>query len=359
MTITEYPMVHPITFMSNPLIQHIANETQWTLSDNEKRPINARQFLDEGLVYNAKFDKGHPLVTLPELDANEDLQAVNRAYRLHARDNRVIVIDVEPSAPQTMIEEAKQFPAHLTEMSRNGGVHLLILVPEDMIDDTNRYMFDDLSVFKEPVPKPEAGEKERSAYFEVIFNDHYITFTKKLLTEKPFADFVNNQNDRANLKSFLDNIVKLDEKKKKERELAKQYRINMLSNMVSEEKQELIESFIETSAFSIISDQVEDKNASDFGGDHSRFEMSIANTIAYHTIRIHRLSKGTFHLDKYHRKLNEQDLIYTIYLILKDHAPYREKHDEDRDGLPWLLYTSKRAYEYTKAKEAERKKKKK
>ncbi|MCC2248940.1 hypothetical protein JUJ52_03075 [Virgibacillus sp. AGTR] len=356
MYMSQYPMVHPLTFAQNPLIHHLSGDPYWTVSDDNKRPVNARILLDTGNVYNARFDGEWPLVTLDKLDADQNLQAVNRAYRLRARENRVIAIDVEPNAPESMKQEVLEFPSHFTELSKNGGVHLLILVPEDLINQENRYMFDELSVFKEPVPKPEdPKEKPRDAYFEVLFNDHFVTFTKRMLTQKPCIDYNQNPEAKEKLAGFLNNIVQMDKQRKKEREVAKQYRIGMMKNLIDEDKEKTIESFISIKPFEEAKEQAKNKTVSDFGEDYSRYEMSVANGIAFHTIRVHKLAKDTQSFRKMARSLTEQDLAYAIYLLLKSVIPYREKHDETRDGLPWLLFTSKRAYEFVKAQNAKRK----
>ncbi|MGX1195821.1 hypothetical protein [Metabacillus sp. SLBN-84] len=353
----QFQMVHPAIFSQNPLIQHLTQDPYWTVSDDHKRPVNARILLDTGSVYNVKFDGEWPLVTLQELDADLNLQAVNRAYRLRARENRVIAIDVEPDAPDAMKQDALAFPAHYTELSKNGGVHLLILVPEDLITQENRYMFEDLSVFKEPVPKPDdPSVKARGAYFEVLFNDHFVTFTKRMLTNKLCIDYNQDSAAKEKLREFLDGIVKMDKQRKKERELAKQYRIGVMKSLVDEEKEKTIQSFLAIKPFEKAREQAASKSASDFGEDYSRYEMSVANGLAFHVIRLHDLAKDTISLRKMADSLIEQDLAYAIYLLLKEVAPHREKHDETRDGLPWLLFTSKRAYEYVKAQNAKRKK---
>lgn len=353
----DFPMVHPLTFKQNPLIRKLASEENWTLSDIQKRPINARAYLVSGMIYNAKFDGENPLVTLDELDNDPNLQAVNRAYRLKARENRVIAVDIEPEAPEMMKLQALNMPAHYTELSTNGGVHLLIQVPEDIITDENRYMFDDLAVMKEPVPKdPVTDKQERGAYFEVIFNDHFITFTKRMLTTKPCVDYNQDPQAKSQLKAFIDNITLLDRKRKEERELAKKFRIQMIEGMVDDEKRAHIERFINMKPFEQVRRQASEKDVSDFGGDDSRYEMSVAGSIAFHVIRIHKLAKDTLSFQDMANALTEQDLVYSIYLILKDVIPYRDKHDEDREGLSWLLFTAKKAYEYIKAQNAKRRK---
>lgn len=228
----------------------------------------------------------------------------------------------------------------------------MILVPDDCITDKNRYMFDDLSVFKEPVPK----ENPREAYYEVLFNDHYVTFTKKMDTAKPVTNFNEDTAAKARLVGFLETIAKLDEERKEERELAKQYRIEFANNYLSEEKQEVVEKFIGLSPFDAPKQQAMAKSASEFGDDESRYEMSVANGFASNVLKIHGLLKDTISYRDMANSLTEQDLVYAIYLLLREQVPYRGKHDEDRDGLPWLLYTSKRAYEYILAQRSKNKK---
>lgn len=352
----DFEMVHPNTFRANPLIAFLADDPWWTMSDNEKRPIHAKNFLETGYVHNVKFDGEHPLVTLHALDADPNLDAVNRAYRLRARENRVMMIDVEPSAPDAMKEEVLAFPAHYTELSKNGGVHLLIRVPDDLINDENRYLFDDLAVFKEPVPKDYQGKQSRQAHYEVILNDHFITFTKKMDVAKPVADFVHDDEQREKLKGFLANIVALDADRKHERERAKAYRVQLLEDSLDETKQADVKAFLKLRVFDTAREQAGEKSPDDYGGDNSRYEMGVANSLANQVIRNHRLALDTVSFRDLAGRLGEQELIYATYLLLEEIAPYRDKHDEERDNLPWLLYTAKRAYEFMKAQNAKRNK---
>lgn len=350
-----FPIVHPIVFKQNPLIQKLATDENWTLSNVDKLPINAREFLSTGYIYAVRFDQSeNPLVTLNELDANPNLQAVNRAYRLKARKNRVIAIDVEPDAPLEMKQQALDMPAHYTELSTNGGVHLLIEVPEDLITDRNRYLFQDISVIKEPLSKEEIAQ--RHPYYEVMFNDHFITFTKRMHPTKPCVDYNQNPKAKEQLRAFLENLVLLDEKRQQERELAKKYRVEFEKNAITDEKRELIQRFIEMKGIQQGVQKAQEKRCDSFNGDESAYEMSVANTLAYYVLKIHSMSKNTQSFRDLADALGEQELIYTIYLLSKDVLPYRPKHDEDRNGLPWLLYTAQQAYAYVKAKNEERRK---
>ena len=359
--IPDAPMVHPSVFSQNPLIASMAQDANWTMSDMEKRPINARTFIDTGILENYTYDSIDPLVTLPELDSDPNLQAVNRAYRLKARQNRIIAVDVEPEAPLDMKLESLNMPAHFTELSMNGGVHLVIQVPEDCINDENRYMFDDLSVVKEVIPNDPATNKpyQRPAFYEVILNDHFVTFTKRMIVDKPCVDYNADPAAKEQLQRFLANLVSMDKERKKERELAKKFRIEMAEGKhLDPEKKQAIDRFIGLRFFDVAKQQAHEKQLSDFGEDSSRYEMAVANGIAYHTVKNINLAEDTISFRDLALSLSETEIIHAIYLLLRDVVPYREKHDEDREGLPWLLFTSKRAYEYVKAQNAKRQKEK-
>lgn len=335
-----YPMVHPLTFIQYPIIQYIANDKRWTVSDTNKRPINAKELLESGNIYGARDES--ELVTLYELDNNPNLQAVNRTYRLQARHNNVIMIDVEPEASNELKNQAFYFPAHYTELSTNGGVHLLIAVPQDLINDENRYLFEELSVFKEPVPK----EENRPSYFEVLFNDHYITFTKRAIIDKASVDYNTNPQAKQQLANFLNNIVQLDKERKEKRELAKSYQIDMFEESISKEKKEQIQKFINIRHLDPVKQRAIERDIGMYNEDLSRYEMAVATGIVGGVLRTSNLARTTITYRDMLSTFTEQDYVYASYLIMKDIIPYRDKHEEYRDGLPWLMYICREAYTY-------------
>ena len=56
-------------------------------------------------------------------------------YRLSALENRVMMIDIEPKEDDNVLLWWSRFPAHYAETSKNGGLHLLLQVPEEFITD--------------------------------------------------------------------------------------------------------------------------------------------------------------------------------------------------------------------------------
>lgn len=345
-------MIDPLTFRNVPIINYLSTDKRWTVSDKDKRPINAKKLLETGDLFGAREES--ELVTLIDLDNDPNLQAVNRTYRLNARHNNIIMIDVEPEASNEMKNFAYFFPAHFTELSMNGGVHLLIHVPDDCITDDNRYMFTDLSVFKEPIPDGE----NRPAHYEVLFNDHYVTFTKKAVMEKPSVDFDTDLEAKAKLVNFLDEIVKLDKERKNNRELAKQNQIDIFEESITDEKHKQIVKFTEIRHLDTIKQRAMNRSLEDYGGDHSRYEMSLATAVAGGIWRTSNIAKTTVSYRDILSTFTDQDYVYAVYLIIDDVIPHRNKHDEYRDGLPWLMYIARNAYSYIVSQEKERKEQK-
>lgn len=347
-TADAVPQVHEDYFMQHPIIRKLAHEEHWTVSDKDKQPVHARILLAEDVLHNAHWRDGNPLVALTALDANPNLAFVNRAYRLHARDNRVIAIDVEPHASPEMKQMVWDFPGHLRELSRNGGIHLLIEVPEDCIDDANRYLFDDLAVFKEPIP---AGVKAKSTY-EVLFNDHYITFTKKLGFHKEPTDFAQDPAAKAKLKGFLDNLVRLDAERREQRELMKQHRAELEEGKMTPELKSALTMLLELPPIEVARESVSQKTLDDYGGDASRYESSVASSYAHHIMRAHKMALEAISYRDQALLLGENELIRGVYELLTDTVEYRPKHDEEREGYPWLLYVARNSYTYVKSQKA-------
>lgn len=341
---------HEDIFRQNPLIDKLKDEEAWTVSSNDKRPLHAPTLIRTMELENAHWNNGSPLVALTALDAVPELGFVNRAYQLRARENRVIAIDVEPHASVEMKHEVWNFPGHMRELSRNGGIHLLIEVPEECIDDASRYLFESMSVFKEPVPK---GEKRKSAY-EVLFNDHYITFTKRMGFHMAPTDFANEPEAKLRLKGFIDSLVALDAERRVQRELMKQHKAELDAKAVTPEMRELFDAFLALPPMLDARERAQEKTIDDAGGDASKFETIVANGIAYHALRARRMALETIMFRHIGEQMGDNEIIRVMYLLLQDIIPYRPKHDEEREGNPWLLFVAHNSFTFVKSQRSRR-----
>ena len=339
----QYTQKHNNELMKYPIIQKIATEKQWTISDKKKRPVDAVHLLATYEVRNARvLDDPYPLVSLHDINKDPNFDWTNRAYRLHAQNNRVIAVDVEPSASPEVKQFAKDFPSHFTEISKNGGVHLIIEVPEDLINDENRYLFE-TTVIKTP-----------DGTMELILNDHYITFTKKIVGDKPIADFINNQSDREKLASFLKNMVIIDADAKERRELAKEIAVEFNNDNIHHD---LIESLLSSPFFVNIINRQKEKSAESFNHDLSRYETSISTACAGQVYRFAvKTLPSTIALKQKYDIMTENDWIYMVYKMVQFIVPEREKHYEYRENLPWLLYVTKGSWTYIRSVEEQKNK---
>lgn len=340
----QYPQFSTDTLMKYQIIQKIADDERWTISDKKKRPVDAKHLLETYEVRHARvYDDPYPLVNLHKLNADENLAETNRAYRLQAQNNRIIIIDIEPKASVELRQFALDFPAHLTEISTNGGVHLMIELPEKVITPENEYILTS-TVIKSP-----------DDTFEIICNDHYITFTKKFVLDKPAADYINNEDDFKRLESFLANIVEMDAEAQENRELKKQMAIEFDDSDINLEG---IEKLLDSTSFIDFMDRQSEKSPKDFNNDQSRYEGSVATACAGHVFRFVQNLEDTQVLKHTFAHFTENDWIYAAYLMTKFVIPEREKHLEIRDGLPWLLYNAQSGWTFIRAKEEQKKNKK-
>lgn len=323
-------------FMNYPIIQSIANDTEWTCSDNEKRPIDAHALLANGAIKMAYlFGDTYPLTTLHKLNESSDLDMVNRTYRFQSHKNRIIMIDVEPSASEDIRAAAAAFPAHYSEISMNGGVHLLIQVPEALINDDNKYIFETTVL------------KDDSGSFEYIFNNHYATFTKKIIMDKAIADFENNPSDRAMLEQLLASIVNMDRHNKQIREEARRMKNEFNTDNIHTREAQQIVKLVATKKFI---EKQRTKTYQEYNNDVSRYEMNVLSaSVGYVERFLTVVINETVTLQDYFKNMNDSDTIYTAYLIAQQILPERDKHHEFRSGMPYLLYSAQRALSYIRA----------
>lgn len=351
------PQQPPHVFASNPLIAKIATDESWSVSDKNKVPVNFRRLQETGSVINAKLNE-NPFVTLHTIDKDPNFDMVNRMYRLSALENRVMMIDIEPKEDDNVLLWWSRFPAHYAETSKNGGLHLLLQVPEEFITDENSYIFDTLVQIKE-------NNRGTSEY---LFNRHNITFTKKMFN-KPQPDFRKGTNDGNWLEWLLDHLVEIDKEAKEKRlqiETAPDFdednlNINYINQQLSKPENAPMRGYmfhdvIMTKQFT---DNLLDPSQKP---DHSAREYS-------NLLKIHRqliktanslikqdeaMNSDYYETSDHSREMTANDFIYLAYLFAKELIPYRDKHEEYRHGLPWLLYQSQQAYYYIKYKDQEK-----
>lgn len=316
-------------FNDNPLIKQMANTKLWTWSRPDKKPVASELFIKENRLSLYFYDKQksvtHNLVTLPEMDQHPKLKNINRAYRLCAADNGIMVLDIEPKATQDTINMLLQLPIQYLERSMHNGYHALLRLPDDYLNDPAIVQMLNLTVIK-------FKEKE----FEVLLNRHFVTFTKKICNiPKPNPS-------KEYLKSFVNLLVDSSKTSQKMHQKGNQIKAQLSqTNKLSDVAQKLTQ-IVDRD---YINNHVASLSVSDFNDDDSVYEYNVIIRVAGHII--HELKsnpelKDYLIADGY----TISDLIYATTSIAENIIPPRAKHDTQRDGLPYLVYVATSAINY-------------
>lgn len=320
-------MISILEFTKNKVISKIAKEERWTVSTKDKMPIDAKHLLEKKRIRPASFEEGNPLVTLHELNEDPNLNWTNRAYRLNAANNNVIMIDVEPIASESAKQFFRSFPCHYMEVSMSGkGLHLLIEVPKDLIDEENEYIFKRLVVLK---------KKEKD--IEILLNNHYVTFTRNTIPHIK-ANFENNELHKKILKNFLDSLVAYDLKNKKEREKANKLQSKIITG-------DIADIALANAMIYSLAEVPFEKTPEDYDNDLSRYDIA---TASFYSGRIFEVLK------RLNKKMTISDIIYMVYKLTKKFLPHRDKYNTKRKNMPYLYYITKEAVSYIIDEEKEK-----
>lgn len=336
-------------WFENETIAALAEKQNWTFSErNTKRPIDLFELLSKGRLRGVSNYSQNPCRTLKELMLFFPGAKGNFAYRLNGKVDKLCVLDIESSCPEDVKQEfIDTLPYLYGEISMSGkGVHLVFPLPEDILE-------------KYPDAYNKIVLKSKDKTFEILIK-HWVTFTgyqlnnpvntncdenafrelfEKLASEQ--VSFVRKNINASDMRPDLETTYsrmngRLTYKKFKEKRV-EQY----VKNLVNPE--------CKTPPCSY-------KALNDLNGDKSAYEYRIFATI-YQAI-IAKIDEINGYM-KAHKKVfqeipylypTEEELVWTTYEIalvfldlpedltpFKDFVP-REKHEQARNGLPWLLY---------------------
>ncbi len=289
-------------FYENEFIKSISGNACWSVSDNNKVPINMRALIDEQKIYGARFDDNqNPCTTLDEIITNIP-NVSNHAYYLDSIVSDFVVLDVEPKCPDAIKQELLNLPYIYGEISMSGhGYHLVFPLPESIKDY--------------PAAQTKPALKDDNGYYEILLN-HWVTFTRKMIPlsngTNDFTTIFNNLASQA--KAVTRNDISFDDEKPDD--------IPYMDELVS-----------------ILMKQHYNKTLSDFpregtqtGYDNSTYEYAHIGFISYKLSQLLNVSKYKEH------EYTDTEKAWIIYSVASDVIPHRAKHDEERNGLPWLMY---------------------
>lgn len=287
-------------FYNNPAIQKLSANCRWTVSDNTKRPIDMHALIHEQKIWGLAFDRGYdPLVNLPTL-CQTIPAATNNTYYLDALIDKVVVLDVEPKCPDAIKQKILTLPYLYAETSVSGkGLHLLFDLPEDILE-------------KYPIAAKKLALKEMHGYYEILLN-HMILFTRNAITGQPTGSYKEFYN--------MFELLALKEKNVSESDL----QINV--DEISTDDIPYYETLMPT-----LKAQIYGKKPEDFFGDMSKYEFGM--TGFYYRALCRLLTNGAYKDHTY----TDAEKATIIYKLTSAKLPHREKHDQKRSNMPWLLY---------------------
>lgn len=306
-------------FYRNSAIRVLAGAARWTVSGRlgddadvkAKAPIDVRALLDLGRVRGAWSIGDDCLVTLAELtDRLPD--AANHAFYLQAQSDGLMVLDIEPDCPSDVAANLLALPGLIySETSMSGrGYHFVAALPENFHDhgiaSSNRVL------------------REEHGWYELLL-DHWATFTRRPIEEDVLTRAREIDLSSEPFASLEDVYASLAEKAKASSS-ARAKAVPTAGDIPRiKGGQQIIERTLEGARPRL-------KCLDDFAGDHSRWEFSLLGTL-FREMRQHLVVIGFQRRTTY----SAGDQAWLLYQAALEAIPSRAKHEERRNGRPFLL----------------------
>lgn len=287
-------------FYSNPVVQALADQPRWTVSDNEKVPINMRELMETGRIWGAHETDDTCLVTLDELTSFLPA-AANNAFYLHAQSDGVLVLDIEKTCPPDVAARLVAMPSVYAERSMSGlGWHLVMPLPSNF--------------WQYPIATSKRVLKQEQGHYEILL-DHWVTFTRNVV---PHVDAGPGSPAMLAWEALYAELASA----------AVETPVVEFEVAVATPDVPRVDQIV-----GLLTRPGLDKTAADFGGDDSRFEFSTLGTLYNRLTNILQAVRDV-----------ERDAVYDepvqawfVYEAATRLLPHRDKHDEIRSGVPLLL----------------------
>lgn len=305
-------------FYSNPAIRLLATHPRWTVSgqlgdgpdSKGKAPIDVRALLDTGRIRGAWKNDENCLVTLDEL-AHRLPEAANSTFYLHGQTDGLLVIDVEPGCPSETAANLLALPDILyCEISMSGrGYHLVAALPKNFYELT--------------AAATKRVLREAHGWYEILI-DHWVTFTRKPIGEEVISLAGNIDLKAAQFASVDELYASLAETAQASSSAATEVTTPTQPPEIKA-GQQVIDRTLALSAQRF-------KTLEQFGGDQSRYEFSILGVL-YRQMRVQLVLFSFVHRSTY----SDSDHAWLLYQAAMKVLPSRPKHNERRNGRPFLL----------------------
>ena len=310
------------TFRNNTFIDSIAHKEKWTVSTNKKVPIDMYMFMYRNVICGAIHNNDLSLVSLDVLH-QQIPDAANYAFYLDALVDNFVILDIEPKCPDDIRAKLVTMPCLYCETSMSGkGIHMIFTLPKDIL---NKY----------PEAKEKIVFKEPHGWYEILIN-HYATFTGNQI---PANIDTNDDEFRALFKEMAQEqkVVAKADVNIKPLESVDTYEANFILKSLASQAHNYT------------------KKLSDFNDDHSKYEFSI-NAFLYHKL-LKMLNAPA--IQKSGHVYTDSEIAWFLYKTTSEFLTPRAKHDEERNGMPWLLYLASEVIAHNKNDEKAKREEKK
>lgn len=287
-------------FYQHPFIQTLKHKKKWTISDHKKMPIDIYMLKSFHTVKGALFTDEKSLVSLEELLTILP-NVSNYAYFLDAYTDQFVVLDIEPTCNDDLKNELLQMPFIYGERSLSGkGYHLIFPLPE--------------CIYDYPIAQKKIVFKGPNKQYEILIN-HWVTFT---------GDQIESPTQPTDFIPFFEQMAK----DQKEQEVLKNFKIKDIKPEEIPDYEYIVD---------LLKKQKFTKTLDDYDKDYSIYEFAAIGFILTKLNMVLSLSKIKNNQHSY----SDLECTWITYVVARDLIEYRTKHDEYREGLPWLLYLVK------------------
>lgn len=319
------------TFYENETIQELGKNCRWSISTNDKMPIDVPHLMATESVRGASIRAGFDQVCV-DLDTLVKCipNASNHAYYLNSLTDRVIIVDIEKTCPkeQALALLGMLPDALYAETSMSGkGYHLIMPLPE------NFYQYPDAT--SRPVLKHPEG------WFELL-QIHWVTFTRNPIPEDIIAESRNSV--RADWETLWTSLAS---------QAPAPTPVNgfdfteaaLIPDDYSDEDEQAEDEIYDsvTESMEYLEEEGKLKDRESYGGDWSRYEFGRISIIVQKVFRelLFRVltEKGADYVrQEDHGGVHPGTVIRISTRVAQAVLDHREKHDQERDGMSFIMW---------------------
>lgn len=318
--------------LNNPAIASLGEKPYWTVSQTKgkkgKRPLNFSKIINQGKIEGVYPGDAQATTTLETLltyrFANND-RFSNATFNLDAIRDKYFILDIEKTCPEDVKARLLTIPCAYAETSASGlGIHMLIPLAQEIIDTF-------------PILEQKTVVKAADNTYEFLFS-HWVMFTGNVIN---YVSGTPSHDDLTPLFELCANLREtsisgnVDVDGEYELDLSEDWMASRLADVNSTMTSWLGKHSVEA-----------------YGNDWSRYTFAFlvraVNAVELSDAQLAQLIREE------HTPASDAEIARIVYRVAKDVFPHRDKHDEERLGMPFLMYRALYAVQYARGENPER-----